>query len=51
LKTSNILKKIDKLNGYNEKLEYLNKCFLKAKNAQEENLILDMIKQLKFFGQ
>lgn len=42
-----MLKKIDKMASYNEKLEYLNSKFLMAKTIKEENMILDMIEQLK----
>ena len=45
-----ILKKIDKLNSYSEKLEYLNGQFLKAKTVEQETIILDMIEQLKQWG-
>lgn len=45
-----ILKKIDGMSSYAEKLEYLNKLFLQAKNNADEEMILDMIKQLKFWG-
>ena len=38
-----ILKKIDVLTGYDEKLEYLNSMFLKAKTAGDEEMILDML--------
>jgi hypothetical protein len=47
---SNIIAKIDKLTGYYDKLEYLNGCFLKAKTTEQEEMILQMIEQLKFFG-
>lgn len=50
MKKEKILKKIDSLYGYTEKIEYLNSMFLKAKNSNEENMILEMIKQLQFFG-
>ena len=45
-----ILKEIDKLNGYENKLEYLNGLFLKANNQNDENMILSMIEQLKQWG-
>lgn len=45
-----ILKKIDGMSSFTEKLEYLNKLFLQAKNNADEEMILDMIKQLKFWG-
>jgi len=47
---TNTLKVIDKLVGYNEKLEYLNKCYLKADSDNKESIILDMIKDLKQWG-
>lgn len=46
---SKILKKIDQMTSYTEKLEYLNAQFLKAKSS-DEAMILDMIEQLKFWG-
>lgn len=45
-----ILKKIDNMTSFNEKLEYLNGLFLKAKKAKDEEMLLDMIEQLKFWG-
>ena len=42
---------IHKMNTYNEKLEYLNDMFLKAKSIEYENMILAMIRELKFWGQ
>lgn len=42
-----ILSKIDKLSSFYEKLEYLNGLFLKAKNNQQEGMILSMIESLK----
>ena len=46
---SKILKKIDRLSSFYEKLEYLNTLFLKAKNKEDEDLILKMIEELKFY--
>jgi len=48
--TINILKNVDNMLGYNDKLEYLNKCYLDAKSDTMEVIILDLIKQLKFYG-
>lgn len=45
-----ILNNIDKLIGYNEKLEYLNKCYLETESVCLENEILVMIEQLKQWG-
>ena len=50
MKQKSILKKIDNLFGYYEKLEYLNGLFLKAKTNKDETMILEMIEQLKFYG-
>lgn len=44
---ANILKKLDKLDSFDSKLEYLNNMFLKAKTEKDEELVLDMIKRLK----
>jgi len=41
-----LLKKIDSLDSYNEKLCYLNDQFIKADTRQEE-IVLEMIKRLK----
>lgn len=47
---SRLLKKIDSLYGYTEKLEYLNGQFLKAKTKEQENIILKMVDQLNQWG-
>jgi len=47
---NSILKKIDHMYGYTEKLEYLNGLFLKAKTTEDEEMILEMIEQLKLYG-
>jgi hypothetical protein len=46
-----ILKMIDQLNSFTEKLALLNKLYLNAKSKKDEDMILDMIKQLKFWGE
>lgn len=45
-----LLKKIDDMGSYEERLDFLNRQFLKAKTGMEESIILDMIVQLKFYG-
>lgn len=45
-----LLTKIDNLQGFYAKLEFLNNQFLKAKTEEQENVILEMIEQLKFWG-
>jgi hypothetical protein len=50
IKKIKILNKLDRANGFSEKLEILNKEFLRAKTRNEEDVILDMIERLKFFG-
>lgn len=45
-----ILKRIDNIQGFYAKLEYLNGLFLKAKTRKQEKIIEDLIKQLKFWG-
>ncbi len=45
-----LLKHIDKLNTYTEKLEYLNKCFLSANTSIKELIVLKMIEDLKQWG-
>lgn len=46
-----ILKKIDKMHSYNEKLEYLNSEYLKSKSLTDDSDIMEMIKELKEWGQ
>ena len=46
-----LLMRIDKLDSFTAKLEYLNAQFLDATTTTQEELILDMIKQLKMWGQ
>jgi hypothetical protein len=45
-----LLTKIDNLQGFYAKLEFLNNQFLKTKTEEQENIILEMIEQLKFWG-
>ena len=45
-----LLKHIDSLTTYNEKLEYLNDKMLSASNAHYELIIADMLAQLKQWG-
>lgn len=49
-KKKKMLKKIDDMISYTQKLEYLNDEFLKAKTDAEAEMILGMIRQLKFWG-
>ena len=42
-----IIKKLDRLSSYYEKLEYLNGLYLKAKTTAQEILIEELIKRLK----
>lgn len=49
-KMKRMLKEIDTMSSYTEKLEYLNDQFLKAKTKNEEGMILELIEQLKFYG-
>ena len=46
-----LLRKIDRLYGYQEKIEYLNGQYLKAKTKSQEETLLQMIKDLQFYGQ
>jgi len=50
MNSSKILSKIDRLDTYTEKLEYLNGLFLKAKTLQDEILILKLLDQLHHWG-
>lgn len=45
-----ILNRIDKMIGYYEKLEFLNGQYLRAVTAEEEDLIMGMLEQLKFYS-
>ena len=47
---SRILKKLDNLTGYDEKLEYLNSQYLKSVSLVDDFDIMEMIKQLKEWG-
>ena len=45
-----LLRKIDKMVGYNKKLEFLNDQFIKADTIEKEKTILKMIQELKFWS-
>jgi hypothetical protein len=42
-----LLKKLDRLNTYLEKLNFLQLCFLNTTSAEAEKIILEMIEELK----
>lgn len=45
-----ILRKVDKCNSFSEKLELLNGLYEKSTNEKEEEVILEMISTLRFWG-
>ena len=47
MKKSTILKKLEKMSSFTEKLEYLNGLYLKASTSLDEEMILEMIERLK----
>ena len=45
-----ILAKLDSLPTFSQKLEYLNILFSQAKTEKAEEMILEMIERLKYWG-
>lgn len=44
-----ILSKIESMDSFIEKFEYLNRLFLKAKTEKDADMLLDMMEQLKMW--
>tara|TARA_R100001086_G_scaffold245229_2_gene175891 strand:- start:1206 stop:1373 length:168 start_codon:yes stop_codon:yes gene_type:complete len=45
-----VLKDIDNMVEYGEKLEFLNDLYMSTNDTQKEDFLLDCMQQLKFFG-
>jgi len=45
-----ILREIDRMDTYTEKLETLNELYLQALTKSDEMILLDMIEELKNYG-